>query len=115
MNGACQTPSSSRTCGSVGGALRRRAKRVSVVCGATVGAAAAANAAHATNVNPARLLTRTGIHQGERDVGEKRAEREEDRSRSGAAGDEVHVARAQRVEHQPSKTWPGGNHFDRER
>src|SRR2546426_12593235 len=97
MNGACQTPSSSRTCGSVGGALSRRAKRVSVVCGATVGAAAAANAAHATSVNPARrLLTRTGIHQGERDVGEKRAEREEDRARSSAAGDEVHVARAAR-------------------
>src|SRR2546426_6771563 len=113
MKGACQTPSSSCMCGGVGGALRRRSKRVSVVCGAIIGAAAATSAASATNVNPARrLFTRTGIHQREREVGEERAERKEDRARSCAAGDEVHVARAQRVEHQASKTRPGGNHFD---
>src|SRR2546425_12492329 len=105
MNGACQTPSSSRTCGSVGGALSRRAKRVSVVCGATLGAAAAANAAHATSVNPARrLLTRTRIHQADRDAGEKHAEREAYRARSGAAVDELDGARAQLVAHQQSQT-----------
>src|SRR5438309_161522 len=42
MNGACQTPRSSRRCGRVGGACSRPGNCASIGCGATHGATAAA-------------------------------------------------------------------------
>ena len=62
-----------------------------------------------------RHSLRARIDERERDVREQRAEGEEQRAGAGAAGDQIDVARAQRVEHQPAEARPRGDHFDGER
>src|SRR5213080_2301594 len=112
MNGACHAPSSSRTCGTVGGALSAPGKRASTGRGASAGAAKTIAAATETMAIPTvRLFARTRIHQTEYQIGEERAEREKDGAGAGAAGHEKHVSRAQRVEHQLPQTGPRCDHF----
>ena len=61
------------------------------------------------------IRRRVGIDEGERGVGHQRADRQEDRAGGRAAGDEIHVARAQRVEHQLAEARPRRDRFDGER
>ena len=119
MNGACRSPLIvDDVHGTVGGAFSSRSNLiVDPACGASSGADERRRAPRPrrTATPAARLFTRTRIHDAERDVRQQRAEREEQRAGAGAAGDEVDVARAQRVEHQPAEARPRGDHFDRER
>src|SRR4051812_19898441 len=116
MNGACHAPASSRTCGTVGGALSQPRNCRSPAYGASTGAAIAAAISTPSSVNPnVRIvlpLTRGSglvarnlqpltsnlylfllprIDERERGVRQQRADGEEHRTCRGAAGDEVHV------------------------
>src|SRR5439155_12898619 len=101
-------PAASRTWGTVGGAFRKPSKRASTACGARSGAPSATRAVAPTMAAPARrLVRRTGnrilvtgarIDDGQRDIRQQRAEREEHGARRGAAGHQVDVARPQRIE-----------------
>src|SRR5437660_5338158 len=101
------------TCGIVGGALRRPGYWSAAPCGARTGAPSARPTATTSSERPtARVVSMLGslarqrIHGGERHVRHQRAEREKERSGSRAAGHEVHVAGAQRVEHQLAEAGP---------
>src|SRR5262245_22307067 len=116
MNGACHTPLVSRTCGTVGGALRSAGNDASTECDDTNGASTPAIETVTTSARPnVRLITGARIHEAERNVGQQRAEREEDGAGAGTAGHEIDVARAQRVEHQAAEAWPCRDDLHRER
>ena len=108
----------------VGGALSRPAKCASTACGASNGAASAASSAiaderqrrrRASCAPPPASRCARGSTSAEREVRHQRAAGEEQRAGAGAAGDQIDVARAQRVEHQAAEARPRGDHFDRER
>ena len=92
-------------------------------CGASHGAAIAASSAAARErrCGARRSAERRGhsadarIHERERQVGKERRRGEEHRARRRAAGDQVDVARPQRLEHQAAEAGPGGDDFDGER
>ena len=65
--------------------------------------------------SPRRLLARARIDQRERRVRQQRAAGEKQRAGRRAAGDQIDVARAQRLEHQPAEARPRGDHLDGER
>src|ERR1017187_1348863 len=104
MNGACHAPASSTTCGSVGGAYSSSLNLASEACGARNGApAGAANPTTGTDKPSRRIsagLDRAWIDEHERDVGDNRADREEHRPGGRAAGHQIQVAGAQRVQHE---------------
>src|SRR5579864_8819832 len=100
MNGACSLPFASRSRTAVGGAFRRFGRLSSGSCGATNGANAAATAMAASTIQPALRIGGARcawIDCGEEHIRDDRVEREEDRAGAGAAGDQIHVAREQRI------------------
>src|SRR4029079_7665775 len=114
MNGACHVPSSATMWGRVGGAFRSAGKRVSTRCGATAGAPIVATSTTAA-ASPIELLAGTRIHHGQCDVGNERSAREEQRARTCAPGDQIHITRSQGVEHETAEARPRRDDLNRER
>src|SRR5947209_785752 len=119
MNGACHPPSSSTTWGIVGGAYSRSLNLASGACGERNGAPAADATTMTRNVKPRRRMSAgldcARIDEDERHVGHDRADREEDRAGGRATGDQIEIARAERVEHQDAESGPGRDGLDGKR